>query len=638
MSSPDRATDDQAASSARAAAEAARAAYAAIRAREDAAGEPPLAGPEPLVDVHAHFYHDRTGRADWAAVNAARLRAGERIGIRWHVASILGSWGHTSPTYFASPDDVTLANDVMYALQRAIPGRLRGYVHVNPNFTAHALAEIARGVAAGAVGVKLSASRRADDPLLDPIAELAAEHGLPILHHVWQWRRRDWPMQEASDGVELARLASRHPRTRFLLAHIGGGGDYAHTFAAVRDLPNVHLDLSGSGIDRGMLDAALDAVGPSRLLWACDVTIETGLAKLWALEAIGLPPADLAAIRWHNALHLYPPASFPDLPPSPPAPPPHPPPLHPSRPTPAALPPRPPRQPPPPSAPPEDAPPLAPLPLTPPPLAPPRLDVHLWIGAYPFRALPHPDPSVLVRVLAREGIASGWVGHLPSAFWRDPTPGNALLYEALALHAPTLRPAPAIRPDWPGWERALAEAVDRDAPAVRAYPMQWGLGAGDPSLARLASACAAAGRALVLTTRFEDARQRHPLDVAGDLTPAHVRALARLPDAPALVVCGAGRDFVEETAWSLTPDERARLWFDVSWLWGPPEDHLATLLGTLGAERFVYGTGWPLRLTQGARASLALLPDVHRGAVLADGNQIVATVRSSRERGRGGAR
>ena len=40
----------------------------------------------------------------------------------------------------------------------------------------------------GAIGIKLLASRRADDPLLDPIAELAAEHGLPVLHHIWQHR------------------------------------------------------------------------------------------------------------------------------------------------------------------------------------------------------------------------------------------------------------------------------------------------------------------------------------------------------------------------------------------------------------------------------------------------------------------
>ena len=36
---------------------------------------------EPLIDAHAHFYHAAAGRADWAEVNAARFRAGDRIGI-----------------------------------------------------------------------------------------------------------------------------------------------------------------------------------------------------------------------------------------------------------------------------------------------------------------------------------------------------------------------------------------------------------------------------------------------------------------------------------------------------------------------------------------------------------------------------
>jgi predicted TIM-barrel fold metal-dependent hydrolase len=220
-----------------------------------------LAGPEPLIDVHAHFYHAASGRADAERVNQARLRAGERIGISYHVASILGSWGHGSPTYFASPDDVSVGNDAMLALQRGHPERLRAYVHVNPNDTARALAEIDRAAAAGAIGLKLSASRRADDALLDPVIEAAARHRFPVLHHAWQWRRVDWGNQEASDGAEIGALAARHPAVPFILAHIAGGGDYAHTFHAVRDLPNVYLDLSGSGVDRGMLDDALAAVG-----------------------------------------------------------------------------------------------------------------------------------------------------------------------------------------------------------------------------------------------------------------------------------------------------------------------------------------------------------------------------------------
>ncbi|MGH7647880.1 MAG: amidohydrolase family protein, partial [Gemmatimonadaceae bacterium] len=148
----------------------------------------PLAGPEPLVDVHAHFLHPRAGRRDWEMPNRARMRAGARIGITVHIASILGTWGHTSPTYFPSPADVTLGNDEMLAIQDRDPARIRTYATVNPNDTAHALEEIARCAERGAVGVKLAASRRADDPLLDPIAERAAHHGLPVLHHIWQHR------------------------------------------------------------------------------------------------------------------------------------------------------------------------------------------------------------------------------------------------------------------------------------------------------------------------------------------------------------------------------------------------------------------------------------------------------------------
>lgn len=274
----------------------------------------PLAGTEPLVDAHAHFWHAGTGRADWSALNESRFRAGERIGITYHVASVLGSYGHTSPTYFPSPDDVTAGNDAMLDIAEREAVRVRMMVTVNPNYTEHALQEIERCVARGAVGVKLLASRRADDPLLDPIAELAGERGLPVLHHIWQHRRREWPSQEISDGVDLARLAARHPRTHFILAHIGGGGDYMHTFPAIADQPNILPDVSGSGVDRGMLDEAVAALGPARLLWGCDLTIETGLAKLRALEVIGLRKDDLAAIRWRNAQRIFPSHAFPRLP------------------------------------------------------------------------------------------------------------------------------------------------------------------------------------------------------------------------------------------------------------------------------------------------------------------------------------
>jgi predicted TIM-barrel fold metal-dependent hydrolase len=250
------------------------------------------------------------------------------------------------------------------------------------------------------------------------------------------------------------------------------------------------------------------------------------------------------------------------------------------------------------------------------------IDCAAYIGPYPFRHLPHPDADVLVRVLEREGLSGAWVGYLPSPWQRDPAPGNDALFHALAPY-PSLRPAPTIRPDWPGWERALEDVVSRGASAVRAYPMHWGMGANDPMMRALALACGEIGVPLLLTVRFEDLRQRSSLDVAGDLTAAHVRALARAGSRVRLVVVGAGREMLEETHWGLTPDEQGRVHWDFAWIWGPPEDHLAHLFRTVGAERFVYGTHWPLRLTQGPRANLDLLPAELRDAAITDASVLV---------------
>jgi hypothetical protein len=256
------------------------------------------------------------------------------------------------------------------------------------------------------------------------------------------------------------------------------------------------------------------------------------------------------------------------------------------------------------------------------PLAP--LDVNTFIGPYPYRYVPHPDADVLVRVLERERLRGAWVGHLPSAFYRDPSHGNEQLFTLLATLRQSLHPVPAVRPDWPDWERTLRSMSEMGAVAIRAYPPQWGMGPHDPHMARLASACGEIGLPLVLTVRFEDLRQRHHLDVAGDLSAAAVRAIIRADARVRVLVTAAGRDMIEECHWGLTPEERARLWWDISWVWGPPEDHLAHLFRTIGADRFLYGTQWPMRLTQNPRANLDLLPEDLRDHHLADASAITA--------------
>lgn len=267
------------------------------------------------------------------------------------------------------------------------------------------------------------------------------------------------------------------------------------------------------------------------------------------------------------------------------------------------------------------------------------IDVTAWIGSYPFRATPHPEPEVLVRVLEREGFAGAWVGDLPGAFHRDPVPSNRALYAALRPHRAVLQPAPMVRPDWPRWEQQLGEALDEGAPAIRVYPAQWGLGAQHPSLMELVDACAGAGLAMHVTVRFEDLRQRHPLDSANDVQAATLRAMARSATGRAgavLVIAGASREVLEETHWGLTPDEQSRVFYDFHWLWGPPEDSFGHVVRTIGAERLAWSSWWPLRLTQQSRALIDLLPDDVRASghasAFADGAGIATRARQGRKR------
>ena len=252
-----------------------------------------------------------------------------------------------------------------------------------------------------------------------------------------------------------------------------------------------------------------------------------------------------------------------------------------------------------------------------------RVDVNTFLGAYPWRRVPGTSPAHLLQAMDRVGITEAWVSHLPGLWWKDPTEGNDWLYETAVAH-PRLKPVPTVHPSLPHWEEVLAEAATRGAPAVRCDPQFLGLAPTGHEMRVLAATCGSAGVPLLMSVRLEDLRQRHPLDTAGDLPASAVRTLIRADAELKLIITHADRAFIEEVHFGSTPAEAERLWWDLSWIWGPPEDHLAKLFRTVGAERFVFGTQWPLRLTQTSRANLDLLPDDVRSLALADAGAICA--------------
>lgn len=243
-----------------------------------------------------------------------------------------------------------------------------------------------------------------------------------------------------------------------------------------------------------------------------------------------------------------------------------------------------------------------------------RIDVNAFIGTYPWRHVPRTRPDELVAEMERLGITEGWVTFVPALYWADPMEGNAHLVEALAPFD-RLRAIPVVHPGLPHWQETVHWARAAGAPALRADPSRQALDPAGPEMQALAHAAAAAGLPLLLATRLEDLRQRHPLDRAPDLTAAAIRRLLRADTEVRLIVTHADREMIEQVHFGSTAAEARRILWDISWIWGPPEDHLALLLETIGPDRFVFGTGQPLRLpeTPIARLDLSLTdPTVRR--------------------------
>jgi predicted TIM-barrel fold metal-dependent hydrolase len=254
-----------------------------------------------------------------------------------------------------------------------------------------------------------------------------------------------------------------------------------------------------------------------------------------------------------------------------------------------------------------------------------RVDVDTFVGGHPHRPVPHPEAEVLARVLAREGVAAAWVGHLPSAFADDPTPGNDALLEELTPYREQLFPTPVVRPDRVAWERSFARELARGAVAVRAYPPQWRLTGHDAHMRALAATCAEARVPLLLTTRLEDPARRDWHGAAPDLDAESILAALRASPRTRVIVTAAGRPLIERTLARCTSTESQRLWWDIARIAGPPRDDLAHLFATIGPSRFLYGSQWPLRLTQTPKSNLALLPDEYREAPLATMSDVIGS-------------
>ncbi|MDR3637892.1 MAG: amidohydrolase family protein [Isosphaeraceae bacterium] len=230
-----------------------------------------------IWDLHCHL-SGLGGRTPDESM--ARLIAlADRMGIE-RVIVFMGVPHAADP----SPEDLRKQNDQVLQALSHWHHRAFGFVYVSPKHVEASLHEIDRCVRDGPmVGLKLWVAARCDSAEADALVRRAAELRAVIFQHTWIKTQGNLPGE--STPTDLAALAKRHPDAAIICGHTGGQWEIG--IRAVRETPNVTIDLAGSDPTAGLVEMAVRELGARRILYGSDApgrSFASQLAKVYGAD------------------------------------------------------------------------------------------------------------------------------------------------------------------------------------------------------------------------------------------------------------------------------------------------------------------------------------------------------------------
>jgi len=248
----------------------------------------------PIWDLHAHL-----SGIDGSTPEERMVRLLE-ISDRMGVERLIVFMGYPF-SYDPSPEDLRNQNDQVLQALSHHHDRAFGFVYVNPKHSEASLAEIDRCIANGPmVGIKLWVAVRCNDPALDPIVNRAVELDALVFQHTWYKSQGNLPGESTPE--ELAELASRHPTAKIICGHTGS--DWERGIRAIRNSPNVSIDLGGNDPTAGFVEMAIRELGPERILYGSDVPGRSFATQLGKVYGARIPEADRRLILGDNLKRL----------------------------------------------------------------------------------------------------------------------------------------------------------------------------------------------------------------------------------------------------------------------------------------------------------------------------------------------
>ena len=141
---------------------------------------------------------------------------------------------------------------------------------------------------------------RANQRCVWPVAQRCIELGLPVLQHAWHKYNGNLPYE--SDPLDVAELGRTFPELTIVMAHLGGSWEWG--VKAVRDVPNVLGDTSGTRIEAGQIEYAVAQLGVERVIYGSDALPCDYLLTIAKIEAAAVAEEDKHAILGGNAARV----------------------------------------------------------------------------------------------------------------------------------------------------------------------------------------------------------------------------------------------------------------------------------------------------------------------------------------------
>lgn len=241
-----------------------------------------------IIDIHTHVwgFQPEKNREDL-------LAAMERYGLdRIYVSGLQSKQ--------SDEEEVARLNSLVYDFMRQEPEKVGGAVYVNP-LHRNTLDIIKRAIEEqGFEMIKLWVCTYADHPAVDPIMEYAEATGVPVLFH--SFHKAVGQLENETTGIHVANIARRHPKTKILMAHLGG--NCYDGIPAIRECKNVWCDTSGSTFFHGDdLNYTVEQIGAERILFGTDATGSCG-SNIGQVLGADLTEAQRELIFYKNAQKL----------------------------------------------------------------------------------------------------------------------------------------------------------------------------------------------------------------------------------------------------------------------------------------------------------------------------------------------